>query len=272
VPRDGGFRIVECCATVAAGPSLSAGRDCTGRVPQCWPSSPAWSADGKRLSFALRDPGSHAYSIYEVGTSGVDPKRLLAFSGTLSDLKFGRDGSLAVLAIENARKEIGATEAGAAVAGDLDAAPAEQRIGTLIDGSLRWASPANLFVYQYDWRPDGAGFVGTAAPGDGDNNWWTAKLHAFNALGEARLLYAPADPQQQLADPRVSPDGKAVAFIGGIMSDFGSTGGDVARLELPGHSARLDARGRSAADRRSGQRKPKSSGMPSRLLTFRPGS
>jgi len=36
-----------------------------------------------------------------------------------------------------------------------------------------------LFVYEYDWRPDAKGFVGTAAPGDGDNNWWTAKLYAF---------------------------------------------------------------------------------------------
>ena len=33
-----------------------------------------------------------------------------------------------MLATENANKEVGATEAGAPVAGDLDAAPPEQRI------------------------------------------------------------------------------------------------------------------------------------------------
>jgi dipeptidyl aminopeptidase/acylaminoacyl peptidase len=215
-----------------------------GHVPQCWPSSPAWNPDGKHLSFALRAPGGHAYSIYEVATGGVEPKRLFAFSGTLSDLKYGPDGSLAVLAIENARKEVGATEAGAPIAGDLDAAPAEQRIGTLVDGSLRWASPADLFVYQYDWRPDGGGFVGTASPGDGDNHWWTAKLYAFTPPGEARLLYSPTDPRQQLADPRVSPDGKSVAFIGGIMSDFGSTGGDVYTVALD-QGAAIDAPGKA---------------------------
>ena len=34
-------------------------------------------------------------------------------------------------------------------------------------------------------------------------------------------------PKYQLADPRVSPDGKNVAFIEGLMSDEGSTGGDI---------------------------------------------
>ena len=208
-----------------------------GRVPQCWPSSPAWSPDGKHLSFALRTPGSHAYAIYDVAPNGADLSRLIAFSGTLADLKYGSEGTLAMLAIENARKEVGATEAGAAVEGDLDAAPAEQRIATLTQGSLRWASPANLFVYEYDWRPSGAGFVGTAAPGDGDNNWWTAKLYAFTATGEARILYTPASIKQQLASPTVSRDGGTVAFIAGIMSDFGSTGGDVYTIGLEGGAA-----------------------------------
>ncbi len=208
-----------------------------GRAPQCWPSSPAWSPDGGHLSFALRTPGSHAYAIYEVAPRATKPTRVLAFSGTITDLKYGADGRLAVLAIENARKEVGATEAGAVIAGDLDAAPAEQRIGTLAHGKLQWASPANLFVYQYDWRPNGGGFVGTAAPGDGDSNWWVAKLYAFTGHGDAQLLYAPADARQQLADPRVSPDGKTVAFIAGIMSDFGSTGGDVLSVGLETGSA-----------------------------------
>jgi hypothetical protein len=66
-----------------------------GRVPQCWPSSPAWSPDGKHLSFALRAPGSHAYAVYDVAPSGADFRRLLAFSGTITDLKYGSDATLA---------------------------------------------------------------------------------------------------------------------------------------------------------------------------------
>ena len=208
-----------------------------GRVPQCWPSAPAWSPDSRHFSFALRTPGTHSYAVYDVTPAGANLTRLLTFSGTITGLKYGSEGTLALLAVENARKEVGATEAGAAVAGDLDAASPEQRIATLIDGTLRWESPPNLFVYQYDWRPGGAGFVGTAAPGDGDDNWWTAKLYAFAPGGEARVLYQPVDLRQQLADPTMSRDGKTVAFIAGIMSDFGSTGGDVYTVDLDSGAA-----------------------------------
>jgi len=209
-----------------------------GRVPQCWPDSPTWSPDGKRLSFALRAPGSHARSLHAVGADGHGLTKLLDFSGTIVHLRYLPDGRLAMLAIQNATKEVGATQAGAPVAGDLDAPPPEQRIAVLERGALRWVSPPDLFVYEYDWRAGGKGFIGTAAPGDGDNNWWTAKLYAFPESGtDARVVYTPADARQQLAMPKVSRDGSRVAFIAGIMSDFGSTGGDVYTLSLDGGKA-----------------------------------
>ena len=199
-----------------------------GHVSQCWPGSLAWRPDSKILAFTLRTPGSHNYALCTVSAEGAGLTKLLDFNGTLRDLKYARDGRLAMLAVEGARKEVGATEAGTPVAGDLDAPPTEQRIAVLDAAALRWVSPTELFVYEYDWRPDGSGFVGTAAPGDGDNNWWKAKLYTFSrATGAAQVLYTPRDAQQQLAHPRVSPDGRTVAFIAGIMSDFGSTGGDV---------------------------------------------
>ena len=37
-----------------------------------------------------------------------------------------------------------------------------------------------------------------------------------------------------MAVPRFSPDGKKIAFIGGLMSDQGSTGGDVWVVEAKG--------------------------------------
>ena len=222
---------------VSGGTAITVPMPC-GRVSQCWPDSPTWSPDGKRLSFALRAPGSHARSLYAVGADGHGLTKLLDFSGTIVHLRYLPDGRLAMLAIQNATKEVGATQAGAPVAGDLDAPPPEQRIAVLERGALRWVSPPDLFVYEYDWRAGGKGFIGTAAPGDGDNNWWTAKLYAFPESGtDARVVYTPADARQQLAMPKVSRDGSRVAFIAGIMSDFGSTGGDVYTLSLDGGNA-----------------------------------
>jgi dipeptidyl aminopeptidase/acylaminoacyl peptidase len=204
-----------------------------GAVAQCWPDSPAWSPDGKHLSFALRKPGSHARSVYQLNADGSGLTELVSFGGTIIDLQYSRDGRLAVLATESAKKEVGAVEAGAPVTGDADDAPPEQRIAILDHGALTWSSPADLFVYEYDWLPDGSGFVGTAATGDGDNNWWVAKLYGFNSAG-ARVLYAPPDRQHQIAAPLVSSDGNSVYFISGLMSDFGSTGGDIYRVPAGG--------------------------------------
>ena len=206
-----------------------------GRAPECWPSSPAWSPDGRHLSFALRTPGSHARSIYSVAADGGDLQKTLDFDGTITALRYGQRGRLTMLATAGAVKEVGATEAGAPVTGDLSGPPLEQRIAVVDGGALTYASPPDLYVYEYDETPDG-GFVGTAAPGDGDDNWWVAKLYAF-ADGTARPLYAPPDQRHQIANPRVSPDGLGVAFISGLMSDFGSTGGDLYLQPLAGGAA-----------------------------------
>ena len=222
--------------SVATGTATRVELPC-GRVPQCTPGSAAWSEDGRTLAFALRVPGRHEYSLYSVAPDGTHLTRVLEFKGTLTGLKF-HHGTLALLATENARKEVGATEAGAAVAGDLDAPPPEQRIATLAGSALHWASPPELFVYEYDWLPDGSGFVGTASPGDGDSQWWSAKLYAFDRdAGAARTLYVQSDSRQQIAKPTASPDGKRIAFIAGIMSDFGSTGGDVFSVPFAGGTA-----------------------------------
>lgn len=210
---------------------------CAGR-PQCWPASLVWTPDGARLTFALRAPGTHARSIWTVGADGGGLRRLADFDGTITALRYDAAGRLSMLATAGATKEVGATEAGAPVTGDLSGPPPEQRIAVLEGAAIRFVSPPDLYVYQYDIVPGGGGgnFVGTAAPGDGDANWWTARLYAFGG-GQARPLWTPPDARHQIADPRVSPDGRRVVFISGLMSDFGSTGGDVWSLPLAGGAA-----------------------------------
>jgi len=204
-----------------------------GAVEQCTPSSLAWDPDGAQVSFILRSPGGHAHAVYTADAATGALRKRLAFDGTLSGLRYGPGGRLAVLATAGATKEVGAVEAGAAQTGVLGADVHEQRIAVLgDDGALHFASPPDLFVYEYSWRPGGKGFVGTAAPGDGDAHWWVAKLYAFDGGGHGQVIFAPPSPQIQLAEPEVSPDGSEVSFIGGLMSDFGATGGEAYVLKL----------------------------------------
>lgn len=202
--------------------------------PTCTLSDLTWSRDGQHLAFIMRQPGDAMRRVEIVDVTGAHRQERLAFKGSLQDLRFGPDGTLAVLAIENARRDPGALQAGAPQTGEIDAQEDEQRIATVVDGHLEWQSPADLYVYEYDWRTDGpsgkATFVGTGAAGNGDNNWWLAHLFAFEN-GQSRLLYAPPI-DQQLGLPHVSPDGRSVVFIGGLMSDFSFFGGDVFSLEL----------------------------------------
>jgi dipeptidyl aminopeptidase/acylaminoacyl peptidase len=79
----------------------------------------------------------------------------------------------------------------------------------------------------------------TDAPGNGDNNWWVATLDRLDIASGA--LTRIAAPKMQLDFPRVSPDGKTVAFIGGLMSDFGSVGGDIYTVPIAGGTpSRID--------------------------------
>jgi dipeptidyl aminopeptidase/acylaminoacyl peptidase len=200
--------------------------------PNCKVDSPAWSPNGQ-LAFLVSRPKDGVSEIDTVGTAGGTVQRLLSFNGTLDQLRYGPGNRLAVLATAQAHKLVGRTEAGAALVGDIGSETDEQRIAVVDGDALKFVSPADLYVYEFDFLPDG-GFVGTAAAGDGDSQWWVAKLYAFEG-SQAHVVFAPG-PREQLAAPAVSPDGKSVAFIGGWMSDFGATGGDayVLRLDQPG--------------------------------------
>jgi dipeptidyl aminopeptidase/acylaminoacyl peptidase len=116
----------------------------------------------------------------------------------------------------------------------------EQRL-TVVDaktGEVRQLTPADLYVYEYDWSRDGKNFALTAAHGSGDNNWWIAELYTVSqATGETRSIFKPP-ADLQLAVPSWSPDGLFIAFIGGIMSDQGSTGGDIYTVPSKGGEAK----------------------------------
>jgi dipeptidyl aminopeptidase/acylaminoacyl peptidase len=202
----------------------------------CSYSGLAWSADGEALAIIATDGAAGTAEILLARDGGITT--LAALQGVANTPRFSSDGRmLAVLATVAAKKKIGALEAGVEQVGDIGAAPDEQRIAVVpvSGGQLSFITPDDTFIYEYDWMPDGQGFVATAAKGDGDNNWWLADLDAFDLAHSAPRKIAGAQwAKYQMSMPRMAPDGKSVVFVGGIMSDFGPLGGEIYEVAFEG--------------------------------------
>jgi dipeptidyl aminopeptidase/acylaminoacyl peptidase len=199
----------------------------------------AWSPGSKKLAFLSDKEGSDQLELYVADASGHGVRQLTHLSGFLASPSWSPDGKrLALLFTENAPRAAGPLEPMTPPSGLIGQHVYEQRLTTVevASGQVRQGSPADLYVYEYDWSPDGKTIVVSAAPGPGDANWYIAALLTIDiASGETERRYAPP---LQIAQPRWSPDGKTIAFIGGIMSDEGSTGGDIYTIPAAGAEIR----------------------------------
>ncbi len=200
----------------------------------------AWSSDSKKIVFIadLREEAPTA-EVWTADRNGNNTAKHAELKGYVQAPRFSPDGSrISILFIEGMPRAAGPLQPMTPLAGVINEKIYEQRIATieLSTDHLAQVTPADMYVYEYDWTPDGQGWVVSAAQGEGDANWWVARLYFANAQnGELREIYKP---KVQIADPRVSPDGKHVAFIEGLMSDEGSTGGDVYVVSILGGDAR----------------------------------
>jgi dipeptidyl aminopeptidase/acylaminoacyl peptidase len=202
----------------------------------CTYSALAFSPAGDRLAYVRSDRQGHA-ALVVWDKSG--PQTLLDVEGLAAAAKWAPDArSLAILVTLSARKQSGPLEPGVRLVGEIGENEDRQRIAmvSLKTHELRLISPPNLFVFDYDWMPDGSGMVASATEGNGDDNWYIAKILLFDAATGA--IREVAAPRMQLSFPRVSPDGTKVAFIGGLMSDYGCVGGEIYTVSIAGGELR----------------------------------
>lgn len=191
----------------------------------------AWSPDSRSLAYLAGKAHRQLY----LSTPGQEPQQLTSVAGYLAEPAWSPDGkSIAFLFIENARREAGATVAMTRDTGVIAEHIDEQRVAVVdvTTKKLRIVSPADTYVYHFDWAPDAKRIVAEAAPGSGDNNYWIAQLHVIDvAAATMKLVYKP---KMQLAEPHWSPDGTHIAFIEGLMSDEGVNGGDIMLMNADG--------------------------------------
>ena len=224
----------------------------------CAESGIAWAPDSHHLAF-VSDCGSDLTStkvmqndIYLADTTGnTAPTRLAQLKGYARALQWTADGkSLGFLYVAGATRHASALSAAKPAAGEVGVEGVEvQRVASLdiSSGTLYELTPAGTYAYEFDWSPDGSRIAYTAAPPPGDNNWWVAKLYVQPAQADASATVL-VDPSigggslhgLQIALPRWSPDASRIAFIGGLMSDQGSTGGDIYAVSTDGGHAPVD--------------------------------
>jgi dipeptidyl aminopeptidase/acylaminoacyl peptidase len=208
----------------------------------------AWSRDGK-LAFVWSAAAESQLQLYVAERPGRSkPRKVTNVEGYLADPHWSPDGhSIAVLWMEGVKHIPGPTEATVPDTGVVGAQIHVQRLSlvNLGSGVVRPISPGDLHVYECDWAPDGKELVYLAAPGPGDDNWYIAELYAIDA--ESGAVRHILKPSMQVANVRWSPDGKTIAFIGGLMSDEGSTGGDIYALPAAGGALRDLTPGRKSS-------------------------
>ena len=206
----------------------------------------AWSPDSRHLAFFSDCTADHKTSIFIADTdTDAAPHALKPLDGYAKDLAYSPDGKfLSFLYVEGATRESGALAAMKPPSGVIGVEGLEvQRVAAVdaASGELVQITPPGLHVYEFDWSADSKELAYVAAPPPGENNWWVAKLytqHAEQPFARDSLTFPPQpifDPNTtsgplhglQIAVPRWSPDGKQIAFIGGLMSDQGATGGDL---------------------------------------------
>ena len=200
--------------------------------------SVAWSPDSKQLAFLSDAAKAGQLQLYVTDAAGGPARKLTQVKGFLATPGWSPDGkSIALLFTENATRAAGPLVAETPETGEIKDAFFEQRLAIVdvASGNLRQISPADTYIYEYDWSPDSRRFVVTAAPGNGDNNWYIAELYTLDAAsGAMQSIYKPP---LQIANPAWSPDGKTIAFIGGLMSDEPSVGGDIFTIPANGGDA-----------------------------------
>ena len=155
----------------------------------------AWAPDGRRLAFLSDAETAGQLQIYVADADGGSPRLVTHVKGQVTAPRWSPDGrQIAFLYVAGSSQATGALVAYKPDAGVVGDVVEEQRIAVadVASGAVREVSAPNMFVYDYDWSPDGRAFAAEAVEGSGTNNYWIAQLYVVQAdTGATRSIWKP---------------------------------------------------------------------------------
>ena len=184
-------------------------------------SAPAWSPDGRWITFLAKRESVHAETqIFAIPSDGGEASVLTRHEAAVKRYRWSPDGkSIAFVAVEaktEKRKE--AEEAGRDWMVDGDQ---RQRLLWRLDIETREVSRIDLpelNVWELEWTPDGQTIVVQASPTPRiDDSYMFKQIYAVPASGgdPRRIVETPG----KLGEMEVSPDGNKLAFLGGVSQN-----------------------------------------------------
>src|SRR6202035_3488262 len=139
--------------------------------------------DSQKIAFLSDAAKKGQLQLYVTSAAGGPTRMLTNVKGFLSNPGWSPDGkTIAILFTENATRASGPLVAETPQTGEIKDSFFEQRLALvdLATDKLSQITPADTYIYEYQWSPDGKRFVVSSALGNGDNNWWVAELSTLD--------------------------------------------------------------------------------------------
>ena len=190
--------------------------------------SPAWSPDGRSIAFLsdARSKGQPQVFVARSRRLARARKSAAARRRPTADVVAKR-ANPRVAVHPGSSPQSGCARAGARDVGVIGSHLDEQRLATIDvgTGTLHLLTPSD---------PTSTNTHGRRTEGRSRQPTPRETVTTTGGSRASRASTSPPErcticsrPSFQINDPQWSPDGREIAIIGGIMSDFGSTGGDV---------------------------------------------
>jgi len=201
------------------------------KAATCDEHTPVWSPDAQQLAFLsdCNTPGQVQLYVAERGKAW-EARSLTHLKGAIAHPQWSPDGAkIAFLFVADASRApspMSAIKAPTGVIDDQETTEIQHVMATdLTSGESHELTPPALYIFEFAWSPNSQMLAYTAAPPPGDDNWYIAQLYTQSVSdAKVHLIYKPP---LQIALPQWSPNGKSIAFIAGLMSDEGATGGEI---------------------------------------------